>query len=153
MHTSKAKRKAQREALLARVEEWKNEHPAPPYWRQPTYRGSGDLFFGAFYPFAIIGFLIGMGMTVLGSRTPAGGDNLVMALAMLWMPFVVGFGGPLVLSILISIFSWIYYKAEMRAWHRYREKFAQWKESFRQEFQEDLSDWEINHHILFTSHY
>lgn len=95
------------------------------------------MFFGAFLPFAIIGLFVGMGILVVNA--PNTTTSVWLLLGPMWMPFVAGFGAPIVLAILIDIVLLIIYLVQMRSWRAYCDKINAWRTRGIEEFSDQFN--------------
>ena len=132
--------------LLARLVEWEAERPNKPYYAAPRFRSAHDIgmFFGAFYPFASLGLLVGMFVWLTHSRDSH--PSVLVITAPIWVTFAFGIGIPIVLGILIDIVNWIIYKARLPVWREYTNKLAAWRARGQEIYAESKPssrDWEI----------
>jgi hypothetical protein len=140
MFTSKAAAQAKKADALKRLHAWEATRPKKPYYQQPKYVETSSMFFGAFYPFAGIGFIFGLFTTM---SALVDGSGVLILTAMLWMPFVFGFGIPFGLIILIQIVGIPVYRYQTRIWKEYEIKLYEWRAIGQKEFAQYKNDWEI----------
>jgi hypothetical protein len=120
--------------LLKRIEQWETQRPSKPYSSKPTYVTAYEtgMLFGAFYPFAALGFLAGI--FTWGMNQPMDETNIAILAAPLWMPFAFGFGGPIAVGFVYNLTAGIIYLLMRKVWRKYETELNDWRQAGMKEF-------------------